>query len=235
MNSESTIQYLYSAANHGLGNNASDAVFQQVWLSIVNGDLEGGAVVTEESLARKLNVSRTPMREAIQRLIACGLLQRVRSRTLCVSELSIEAMVNLTCTRERLEGLVGWHVWDRHQRGEISLESLETLHNRHKALASTEDTIIMLEMGLQFHHQLRKLCGNDVAVNALEHLLLALEPYRRLVKMHTQRCQEIIDEHTEIVILLRGKSGEAVEFAMRRHIAEARDFYKGCLLERKLD
>ncbi len=148
-----------------------------------------------------------------------------------VSEPSIEVMEKLTLTRERLEGLVGWHVWDRIRRGEVSLDELIALHKRHKRLALTKDPILMLELGLQFHQLLRKLCGNEVVVVMLEQVLLALEPYRRLVKMHTERCDDIIAEHSRFLELLAADDGDAVESAMRKHIAAARDFYRTCLTE----
>jgi DNA-binding GntR family transcriptional regulator len=89
----------------------------------------------------------------------------------------------------------------------------------------------MLEMGSQFHQLLRNLCGKNVVVVILKQILLALEPYERLVFMRIERCDEIIAEHSEVLVLLKGKSGKAVEFAARRHIAEARKFYRACLEE----
>ncbi len=231
MNATATIRYLYSSDNHSLGSNISESVFQQIWLAIVDRELPAGSSVTEESLARQFDISRTPLREAVQRLIGIGLIERSRSRAMKISTPNIRAMVNLTSTRERLEGLVGWHVWDRVKKGEVSLSELESLLERHKRLALTEDPILMLEMGLQFHQLLRNLCGNEIVVVVLEQLLLALEPYRRLVSMHTERCDEIIAEHETVLVLLAGDDGDAVEAAMRQHIAEAREFYRSCLSE----
>ncbi len=231
MNGQSTIRYLYSPNNHNVGSNTSESVFQQIWLAIVNGELAPGSSVTEESLAKRFHVSRTPMREAVQRLIGIGLIERSRGRSMRVFQPTVRSMVNLTSTRERLEGLVGWHVWDRVQRGEIMLDDLTTLYERHKNLVSTKDPILMLEMGLQFHQLLRNLCGNEVVVVILEQVLLALEPYRQLVRMHVERCNDIVKEHGKVLELLAGDDGDAVESAMREHIAEAREFYRSCLVE----
>lgn len=235
MNANSTIRYLYSSNNHSLGSNISESVFQQIWLAIVEGDLPAGSSLTEESLAGQFNVSRTPLREAVQRLIGIGLIGRSRGRAMFVSKPNLKSMINLTSTRERLEGLVGWHVWDRAKRGEVSLDELKSSHERHKKLALTEDPILMLEMGLQFHQLLRNLCGNEVVVIVLEQVLLALEPYRRLVKLHTERCDEIIKEHSKVLQLLDGNDGDAVEAAMREHVAEAREFYRACMEEMRRD
>lgn len=235
MQDNTWIRYLYSPNNHSLGSNVSETIFQQIWLSIVEERLTHGSLVTEESLSKQFDVSRTPLREAVQRLIGIGLINRSRGRSMSIFEPSIKAMENLTLTRERLEGLVGWHVWDRSQRGMISLDELYALHERHKRLAAINDPELMLELGLQFHQVLRNLCGNELVVVLLEQLLLALEPYRRLVKMHAKRRNDIILEHQRVIDLLSGPDGAAVETAMREHIAEARAFYRSCLSEIRLD
>tara|TARA_R110002096_G_scaffold64920_2_gene158012 strand:+ start:854 stop:1576 length:723 start_codon:yes stop_codon:yes gene_type:complete len=231
MQNNSTIRYLYSSNNHSLGSNISETIFQQIWLAIVEGELAHGSLVTEESLAQEFDVSRTPLREAVQRLIGIGLIDRSRGRSMNIFEPSIRAMENLTFTRERLEGLVGWHVWERAQQNIVSLDELYALHERHKRLATTKDPLLMLELGLQFHQILRNSCGNEVVVVLLEQVLLALEPYRRLVETHTERCDDIIEEHERVLQLLAGSDGPAVELAMRQHIAEAREFYRSCLSE----
>ncbi len=231
MHINSRIHHLYSANNHDLGSNVSEVVFQQIWQAIVDGELSPGSVITEQSLSKRFGVSRTPMREAVQRLVSIGLIWRSRGRSMRICELNKRSMENLTKTRERLEGLVTWQVWDRVQRGEIELDSLVALQSRHEKLAPTKDPELLLAMGLDFHRELRALCGNEVVVAILEQVLLALEPYRRLANIRVDRCDRIIEEHREVLSLLAADDGGAVEAAMRLHISYARAFYRAGLDE----
>jgi len=226
MHTNSRIYPLYSPNNHNLGSNVSEAVFQQIWLAIVDSELSPGSAVTEASLSTRFGVSRTPMREAIQRLVSIGLIQRSRGRSMRICKITVRSMENLTMTRERLEGLVAWQVWDRARRGEIELDRLKELQNRHETLAPTRDLELLLTMGLEFHHELRALCGNEVVVAMLEQILLALEPYRRLANTRVDRCNRVIDEHREVLSLLVADDGDAAEAAMRQHISHTRDFYR---------
>ena len=220
-----SIELIQSAQGGGQSNTVSDIAFQNIWLAIVNRDLSSHQIITEVSLAKKYSVSRTPLRAAIQKLIAIGLITRLPNRTMIVTELNIENMTCLSTTRERLEGLIGRNVWDRHKQGLISIASLEKIHESMKKLLVLNDPDLLLSLGIKFHEEMCRLSNNSVAVNFMQQALLALEPYRRLIIGHQERFESIIAEHDEIIQHLKGDDPEAVESLMRHHIVAAREFY----------
>ena len=61
-------------SEYSQANKVSDITFKNIWTAIVEGDLKSGQSITEEGLAKTFQVSRTPLREALQKLISLGLM-----------------------------------------------------------------------------------------------------------------------------------------------------------------
>ena len=220
-----SMELIQSAQGISQVNTVADIAFQNIWLAIVNRDLSSQQIITEVSLAKRYSVSRTPLRAAIQKLISIGLITRLPNRTMIVSELNLANMICLSTTRERLEGLIGRNVWDRYKQGVVSIANLEKIHESMKKLLVLDDSDLLLSLGIKFHEEMCRLSNNPVAVNFMQQILLALEPYRRLIIGHHERFESIIAEHDEIIQHLKGDDAEAVEVLMRQHIVSAREFY----------
>src|SRR3569833_3622035 len=73
--------------------------------AIVSGELEPGTVLRQEQLSEQFNVSRTPIREALRRLAALGLVSFVPNRGVRVRTLSREELQEAFLVRAELEGL----------------------------------------------------------------------------------------------------------------------------------
>src|SRR6476661_5280826 len=82
----------------------ADFVYDSLRDAISDGRIAGGERVREEEVARNLGVSRTPVREALQRLQQRGLLALGAGRGLVVAQLSQQQVVELYAMREILEG-----------------------------------------------------------------------------------------------------------------------------------
>src|SRR3954466_7612889 len=82
----------------------ADFVYESLRDAISDGRIAGGERVREEEVARNLGVSRTPVREALQRLQQRGILILGPGRGLVVAQLSHEQVVELYAMREILEG-----------------------------------------------------------------------------------------------------------------------------------
>jgi DNA-binding transcriptional regulator YhcF (GntR family) len=82
----------------------SEAVYAELRQAILRGTLRAGERLHEEGLARRLRVSRTPVREAMGRLEAEGLAAALPRRGLAVAEVSPEHVMEIYLVREVLEG-----------------------------------------------------------------------------------------------------------------------------------
>jgi len=215
---------------HGNGpGSASDQAFRLLWEWLVTGQAEDGQRLSENDLAARLRISRTPLRDALHRMEDVGLLERQVNRTLVVKAMSVDEMVELSTTRESLEGLVARRVAERHADGEVSLAGLRTLNDRMARLAAIGETELLLDGGIEFHAELKRLAGNRSAARMLDQLMLALERYRQLVQRETERASQIVEEHEEVLRALEAGDGAAAEHTMRTHITNARDVYRRIL------
>jgi DNA-binding GntR family transcriptional regulator len=83
--------------------NLTEQVYEQLIDILIRGELQPGDVIVERRMAERLNASRTPIREALGRLEAEGLVYKQPSRGVTVSPFSTEAFVELLNVRQLLE------------------------------------------------------------------------------------------------------------------------------------
>ncbi len=209
----------------------SDIAFNNIWTAIVEQKLTPGQAITEESLATMFDISRTPLREAIQRLISLGLIVRHKNRTLSVALLSLEHVINLSYTRESLEGLIVSNVMKRLHNDEISLEQVEATHQKMKKLLALGEPELQLDLGRRFHAEMESLCNNYVAIGVLDQIMLAMEPYRYLILKQEERFESIVEEHDEILAAIKANNQMDLINALNHHFSNARANYSAQLDE----
>lgn len=211
------------------GLTAAELVFRQLLNAITSGELAADAVETEERLASRYNVSRTPLRDAIRRLEQLRLFTREPGRGLRVPPLSMEEMHDLSATREVLEGLLASAAADRVARGLTDPRRLRDIHARHIRVLNIGDAELTLAVGYDFHEELRRLSGNASAAACHEQILLSFERYRHLARGVPERHGRIAEEHTDILAAIEAGQAQSAETAMRRHIAAGREIYVSVL------
>lgn len=203
----------------------ADSVFQILRKAILEGKLAPGERLLEQELSRELNVSRTPLREAIRSLESAGLVIREPNRTARVAPLYIEEMIELSTVREVLEGLAARELAARVARGAVSLEILEQTLLRMEALLQAGDAFGVLELGGLFHRQLHALSGHRKCAEYLEKVIAAFERYRFLVRDDPVRERTLITEHRAILERIAAADPQGAEEVMRAHIRTAREWY----------
>ena len=185
-----------------------------------------GISITENELASVFGISRTPLREALNFANAIGLIQRQRSRSIEIPALSVDDMVQLSRTREELEGLITFQAAQRITAGEVSINELEALNQRMNALASIGDAGLLLGTGLDFHAYIRIHSGNHVAAGLLEQLMLRMERYRQCIRSLQGRSELIVHEHDDILAAIRAGDSAGAASSAREHVANARVSYR---------
>ncbi len=184
---------------------------------IRTGALQPGDRLTETELAARLNVSRTPIREAIRRLEADGLVihePRVGAviRTLDYSEVMelYEVRTVLECTAARMAAKAA---------SEIEVSELEELNQEMAKL--TNDATAMFELNRQFHLSLLDAAKNRFLVKSMNALQKTLLILGASTLAETERAQETIDEHEALLAALRAGDAAGAEAAMKHHIEKA--------------
>ena len=183
--------------------------------AIVRAELEPGRQLSENELAASLGVSRTPVREALQRLRDDRLVEIVPQLGTFVSRISTRAVADAQFIREALECAAV-----RVAAGRVTPEDLEALEQnlaaQDRAHASADfDAFYVLDD--QFHQSLCDLSGRAVwaiTQRAKGHL----NRIRRLSLPMPSYLAEMIAEHREIVALLAEHDPDGAEAALRHHL-----------------
>jgi DNA-binding GntR family transcriptional regulator len=175
-----------------------------------------GSRLVESELAERFGVSRTPIREALQRLETQSLLTR-DGRSLIVASLDHNQMAELYVVRTELEGLAA-----RLAAQHASVEEINVLQQMIDAdRERVSDAAALARSNKRFHKQLHLASHNRFLVQQLDLV------YRSMALLATTslavegRGPVALDEHQAIVSAISDRDGSAAHEAVKRHLSEA--------------
>ncbi len=192
----------------------ADRVFQQLCDAIVAGEIAAGSKISEPELARRYDVSRATLREAIGRLESCNLVTRRPNVGARVVELTVEELLEIYRVREALEGMAARLAAEQISNAEIdAIDAL--LEGRQGSLSG--------DLNHDFHYALVRGSRN----RRLSHLLCddlyhLMRMYRTQLGRESGRGSSAVREHQYILEAIRDRDGELAELLMRRHIRKSR-------------
>ncbi|MGR3712595.1 MAG: GntR family transcriptional regulator [Shimia sp.] len=175
-----------------------------------------GDRLVESDLAERFGVSRTPIREALQRLETQSLLAR-DGRSLIVSSLDHNQMAELYVVRTELEGLAA-RLAARHATKE-EVRVLQDMVAADQKLVN--DPSALARSNRRFHKQIHLASHNRYLVQQLDlvHRSMALMATTSIAA--EGRGEVTLVEHQEIVDAIEGRDEDGANDALRRHISTA--------------
>ncbi len=183
---------------------------------IVTGVLAPGTRLNERELCEQLNVSRTPVREAIKTLTQDGLLRSLPNHSAVVSDLDAEELVALIDVVMAIEGLAGElgvaHVTDEDIAGIGLLHYQMMLHHARNELPG------YFEANKAFHRRIVELSRNSVLIWVWELLAVRVDRARFSSNRWPTRWQAAVQEHQLILDALAARDGERLSRTMRAHV-----------------
>ncbi|MET3699877.1 GntR family transcriptional regulator [Bacillus oleivorans] len=194
-----------------------DILYIEIKEKIITGILEPDTPVVEDILAEEFEVSRTPLREALQRLELEGWLVRRRNGRLKVSSISVSEVIEIFQVRGRLEGLVASEAAKRATEDEI--KELEMITNLIVNAAEQDQRSDVVRFGSEFHSLLYKISKHKTATKMLAQLNDHINRYRRLGPIrNSKRGVSAANEHQQIFEFLARRDYENCGRAMEMHI-----------------
>ncbi|WP_227980916.1 GntR family transcriptional regulator [Nocardia spumae] len=148
----------------------AEMIADRLRAAIVRGTLAPGTQLVEADLATQFDVSRGPVREAMQRLVSEGLLHSVRHRGIFVIELSLDDVVDIYRARSAIEGGALELILDG--RREIAYQALEPSVTAMRACAERGDATGVTEADHAFHQALVTSADSPRLVRAAQTLLI---------------------------------------------------------------
>jgi DNA-binding GntR family transcriptional regulator len=191
-------------------------VYDHLRTEILEGRLEPGAELIEVALAEQLGVSRGPLREAIGRLAAEGLVTVSPRRGAVVRSLSKQEFLELYQVREALERMAVQLAVPRltaEQR-----EELASLNREMEAHAAGNEVESFFEANLAFHARLLEASGNKKLEELYRQLLDQLGRYRLRSLTLRGNLKRSVSEHTAILRAASRGDAERAAQLMAEHI-----------------
>ena len=196
----------------------AERAYQAIREGIATGLFAAGQRVTERGLAATLNVSATPVREALRRLEQEGLIERVSARQLRVVEHSLDALRELMLTGAALRAMEARFA--THKISEAALDRMETLV---EALATGDDrdNTEHLRIAREFDAEIERAAANPTLRNMILSLSVIGQERRtrsvEYMRLHPKVGLRHVQDHRNILAALRSRDSDLVEQVFRRH------------------
>lgn len=199
---------------------ASDKVFVDIRQAIVEGEIAQGSKISEPELSKKHQVSRATLREALNRLESCHLIERKANVGCRVISLTSEKLDEIYQVRSALEGLACRLAASNMTDDEIN--QVKALLDDHLSTQRVRqgESYYQEEGDLDFHYRIIKGSKNSHLINLLcNELYQLVRMYRVQMGMNGPRVSKAFDEHLAIINAIAARDGELAELLMKRHIA----------------
>jgi len=199
-----------------MGNRRADIIARELEALIFTGEFADGMRLDEIKLAARFDVSRTPIREAFQRLMSSGLVEQIPRRGVFVRHpgpmelmemFEVMAELEASCAR-----LAARRISDQ------ALEQLKTANVKCRQALEASDTELYYAENEIFHYLIYQECGNRYLDRETRRLHKRLQPYRmRQLKVRGRMAQSM-EEHEAVVRALEAGDGDKAAEIIRAHI-----------------
>ena len=207
---------LTSAAESG---RVADTVYAGLRDAIFTGDLRPGGRLSVPALADRLGVSRSPVREAVQRLIAERLAVEEPRRGAVVARIDTAELVRLYEVREVLEGLATRLAVEH--SGRRLVDRLATVLDEHTRAVADADIAAHMDADQRFHRLLRLGSDNAEVVRMLDSIQARVQLAMRTTSV-TAGPRLALADHRAIYEAVRAGDPTAAEERARAHVARLR-------------
>ncbi|MBQ3666031.1 MAG: GntR family transcriptional regulator [Lachnospiraceae bacterium] len=189
-----------------------DVVFITLREAILKGEIEPGERLMEISLAEKLGVSRTPIREAIRKLELEGLVIMTPRKGAVVAEITLKDLRDVLEVRKNLEKMAVELACQKATEEDIM--ELKQSHQEFIENMSNPDLTELAEADVRFHDVIYRITDNKRLIQILNNLREQMYRYRlEYIKDEKQRSL-LVDEHAQIIQAIENKDiTKAKEFS----------------------
>jgi len=209
-----------------------DQVIEQIRQSIFNFEYKPGDKIDLKELSEKWGVSRTPLREAIRKLEAEGLITYKAQKGFMIRSIQPEEVEKLFVVRKNLESLAGSLACDYVTDGEI--KEIENIHNKIITLpdksdfSKIEDLRVLHQLNKDFHFKIYKASKNKFLIQVISYMWNISAIYIASTLSTPGRINKIIKEHGKILLSLKKKDKAGVQKAIKKHLdSSEKDIMRG--------
>ncbi|MCG8376437.1 MAG: GntR family transcriptional regulator [Chlorobiales bacterium] len=195
-------------------------VYKILRQAIADGSLAPGERLKETELVRTLDVSRTPIREALNQLSKDGFVDIIPRKGTFVKLWTLEEALEILLLREVLEGLAARLATTRLSRDEI--DKLAGYLDDYE-----QGRMEYVEADRRFHEDIAQACGMTRLIELIQTFSLSFQVRTALTASFNSpgRIKASIAEHRKIIEAIRTRDENLVERVTRENFRRTRDFY----------
>jgi DNA-binding GntR family transcriptional regulator len=182
---------------------------------ILNNVLKPGDKLDEQSLARRFEVSRTPVREALRHLASSGLIDIRKNQGATVKRLTTAQLIEMFQVMAEYEGLSA-----RLSARRVTRDEIAEMHQRHEecaALAKAEDHDGFYAANNAFHDMIFRGARNEFLQAESRRLRNRLNVYRRYITTPRTMALSVL-EHGRIIDAITARNEDVAHSLMREHV-----------------
>lgn len=195
----------------------ADKIAEELEQLILIGEFANGDRLDEVKLTERFGVSRTPIREALQKLAVSGLIEQIPHRGVYVRQPGPLELLEMFEVMAELEAVCG-----RLAASRITNEALLKLKEANEKCQNSVDMCdeeSYYRHNEQFHHLIYNQCGNSFLEKESLRLHSRLKPFRRIQLQLRGRMQQSMTEHYKILEALEKNHPEHAARELREHVA----------------
>jgi DNA-binding GntR family transcriptional regulator len=196
-----------------------EAVYQQLRSAILSGLFRPGQLLRQEDVARQLGVSRGPLREALPKLEAEGMVISMPHRGSSVVSLAADEIAEIFELRAMLEASLASLA--AHRRTDETVARLRELNVAMEAIADSQvqaERLRWFELNYEFHDELLASAGRRHHLRILEIVRALAEPYIRMEANLTGNLDEAQYEHRNLIEAFASGDSERLGWLTRLHV-----------------
>lgn len=202
----------------------ADGVYQELERQIILGMLRPRERLVEADLCRRLGISRTLLREMLQRLEGVGLITLTPNRGAVVRDFSSKEIEDLYFVRSLLERAVAPLIVERVTAED--LHELGILNRQFEEACERQNMADMILTNLAFHRRMSQVCGNPFLYRLLDISRLQTNQIRYIAWSRRDRVQDSRRDHQGMLAALAHGDAAAFEAALLRHVAGGKRDYQ---------
>lgn len=191
-------------------------VFENLKQAIISGDVPNGERLVENRIAESLNISRTPVREALHKLEKEGLLTKRRRGGFIVSGFDRESIEETFGIRSALESYAARLAAEKHRKGD--LKKLEKKIEEFQSGLALSRLNILPEINTEFHDLLYALSQSPKLIRMINELRDPIYRFRRIILLREDLAEESNADHKRMLEQIRNRDADGVEQLVRKHI-----------------
>lgn len=198
-----------------------DVVFNTLRRAIITGEFAPGERLMEISLANRLGVSRTPVREAIRKLELEGLvimIPRKGAQVAKITEKSLRDVIEIRCVLEEFAASLACE-----RITEEGKEKLKQAHWQFVEAVQSNDIITIVEKDENFHDAIFQATCNDKLITIINNLREQFYRYRMEYVKDIEQHSVLVTEHEHLLQAIFNQDSETAKRIMRTHLTNQQE------------